>query len=249
MREVGGWGGGGKGGKESGGGDGGEGESSPPSDSSSSSSYRPPREIDVTVKCRLGVDDLDSYERLCEFVRVVSTQGQVSHFVVHARKCLLQGLSPAQNRSVPPLRHGWVFALKRDFPHLRFSLNGGLESTAAARDARRHDFGSVEGAGRMEEGAEAGGAAPSAAPPQHHAAPSEVVAASGVVGAPVELAPPHPPSHAIPPAAPQAAPSAAPAAQAAPPAATLTPATAPAPAPVHAHAASEPAAGPDAPVA
>ena len=163
MREVGGWGGGGKGGKESGGGDGGEGESSPPSDSSSSSSYRPPREIDVTVKCRLGVDDLDSYERLCEFVRVVSTQGQVSHFVVHARKCLLQGLSPAQNRSVPPLRHGWVFALKRDFPHLRFSLNGGLESTAAARDALLHDFGSVEEAGRMEEGAEAGGAAPSAA--------------------------------------------------------------------------------------
>ena len=128
MREVGGW-GGGKGGTEL-----------------SSDSYRPPREIDVTVKCRLGVDDLDSYEALCDFIRIVSTEGKVSHFVVHARKCHLQGLSPAQNRSVPPLRHGWVWGLKRDFPHLRFTLNGGLESTAAARDVLLHDFESVKAA-------------------------------------------------------------------------------------------------------
>ena len=178
MREVGGWGGGGGGGRKGKRAEEEAGGPSPPSDPSpasppSDSSYRPPRAIDVTVKCRLGVDDLDSYEALCEFVRVVSERGQVSHFVVHARKCHLQGLSPAQNRSVPPLRHGWVFALKRDFPHLRFSLNGGLESTAAARDALSHDFGSVAEAAAAagEEGeAEEGGAAPAVTAPAAAAA-------------------------------------------------------------------------------
>ena len=152
MREVGGWGGGGKGsGKE-------EVEISP-------DAYRPPKEIDVTVKCRLGVDDLDSYSALCDFVHIVFTEGHVTHFVVHARKCLLQGLSPAQNRSVPPLRHGWVFALKRDFPNLKFTLNGGMESTAAARDVLLHDFGSVEAAAAAageEKAAEAPAAAAAA---------------------------------------------------------------------------------------
>ena len=78
----------------------------------------------VTVKCRLGVDSCDSYEELCDFVRVVSEGSGVRHFVLHSRKCLLKGLSPAQNRTVPPLRREWVYALKRDFPHLEFSLNG-----------------------------------------------------------------------------------------------------------------------------
>jgi tRNA-dihydrouridine synthase A len=156
MREVGGW-GGGRREAIARGGPGGEAEAE--AVAAASASYRPPRPIDVTVKCRLGVDDLDSYAALCDFVRVVSSRGQVSHFVVHARKCHLQGLSPAQNRSVPPLRHGWVFALRRDFPGLRFTLNGGLESTAAARDALLHDFGSVARAAEGEAGeeAEAGG--------------------------------------------------------------------------------------------
>ncbi|KAI8464838.1 MAG: dihydrouridine synthase-domain-containing protein [Monoraphidium minutum] len=82
--------------------------------------------LPLSVKCRLGVDDHDSYAQLQEFVRTVSERGGVRHFVVHARKCLLRGLSPAQNRSVPPLRHAWVWGLKRDFPHLHFSLNGGV---------------------------------------------------------------------------------------------------------------------------
>ena len=140
MREIGGWGGGSGGGEK--------GKEKEGHGDEKQLSYRPPKPIDVTVKCRLGVDDLDSFDALCEFVRVVSTIGQVTHFVVHARKCHLQGLSPAQNRSVPPLRHGWVFALKRDFPHLRFTINGGLESTAAARDVLLHDWESVGAAAR-----------------------------------------------------------------------------------------------------
>lgn len=72
------------------------------------------------------------------------------HFIIHARKCLLRGLSPAQNRSVPPLRHEWVWGLKRDFPHLHFSLNGGLQNGwdaagALALDAYGMGPGAVSG--------------------------------------------------------------------------------------------------------
>jgi tRNA-dihydrouridine synthase A len=82
----------------------------------------------VTVKCRLGVDDDDSYESLHRFVRIVSTGGPVSHFIIHARKAILGGLSPAANRTVPPLRPEYVYRLREDFPHLTFSINGGLRS-------------------------------------------------------------------------------------------------------------------------
>jgi tRNA-dihydrouridine synthase A len=82
--------------------------------------------IPVTVKCRIGVDDVDSYEALHAFVAAVAAASPVRHFLVHARKCLLSGLSPLQNRTIPPLRWQWVWALKRDFPHLDFSLNGGV---------------------------------------------------------------------------------------------------------------------------
>jgi len=70
-----------------------------------------------------GVNNADSYEQLCGFVRVVSEASPVRHFVVHCRKALLN-YSPADNRKVPPLRRAWAFALARDFPHLTFSLNG-----------------------------------------------------------------------------------------------------------------------------
>ncbi|GLI67721.1 hypothetical protein VaNZ11_011921 [Volvox africanus] len=89
----------------------------------------------VTVKCRLGVDEADSYAQLHEFVRVVSEGSPVRHFVIHARKAFLNGLSPHQNRTVPPLRHQWAWALARDFPHLQFSLNGGLLNCHEARSA------------------------------------------------------------------------------------------------------------------
>lgn len=81
---------------------------------------------EITVKCRLGVDKKDSYEELTHFIRTVSSAG-VTHFIVHARKALL-GLSTIQNRHVPPLRHEWVFRLVDEFPHLRFTLNGGVSS-------------------------------------------------------------------------------------------------------------------------
>ena len=57
------------------------------------------------------------------------------HFIIHARKCHLRGLSPAQNRNVPPLHHSWVYALKRDFPHLEFTLNGGIRSLLEVKRA------------------------------------------------------------------------------------------------------------------
>ena len=86
----------------------------------------------VTVKCRIGVDDVDDYAALHRFVSVVAAASPVTHFVVHARKCLLSGLSPHQNRTVPPLRYHWPLALARDFPALRFTVNGGLQGPEEA---------------------------------------------------------------------------------------------------------------------
>ncbi|GAX83434.1 hypothetical protein CEUSTIGMA_g10859.t1 [Chlamydomonas eustigma] len=89
----------------------------------------------VTVKCRLGVDEVDSYEQLKAFINIVSSGSPVRHFIVHARKCFLHGLNPHQNRTVPPLRHEWVYSLRRDFPHLLFSLNGGVQNCGEAKAA------------------------------------------------------------------------------------------------------------------
>ncbi|XP_024516790.1 uncharacterized protein LOC9656735 isoform X1 [Selaginella moellendorffii] len=80
----------------------------------------------VTVKCRIGVDDSDSYDQLCNFVSTVSSLSPTQHFIIHARKALLEGLSPAQNRVAPPLKYEYVLALMRDFPDLQFTLNGGI---------------------------------------------------------------------------------------------------------------------------
>jgi tRNA-dihydrouridine synthase A len=87
-----------------------------------------PSDTPVTVKCRLGVDDLDSYQFVHDFVDTVSSRAPVRHFIVHARKAWLKGLSPAENRTVPPLWYDRVFALRNDFPHLRFSINGGVRT-------------------------------------------------------------------------------------------------------------------------
>ena len=93
----------------------------------------------VTVKCRLGVDDQDSYPELAAFVRETSAQADVHHFVLHARKAFLEGLSPAQNRSVPPLKRDWVYRLLDDFHDLTFSINGGVQTLAEARDLLSRD--------------------------------------------------------------------------------------------------------------
>ncbi|XP_040378973.1 tRNA-dihydrouridine(20/20a) synthase-like [Oryza brachyantha] len=82
--------------------------------------------VPVSVKCRIGVDDRDSYEELCEFVDKVVSKSPTRHFIIHARKALLNGLSPAENRKVPPLKYEYYFALLRDFPDVQFTLNGGI---------------------------------------------------------------------------------------------------------------------------
>jgi len=82
-------------------------------------------QIPVTVKTRIGIDDQDSYPELAHFIGTVA-QGGCQRFIVHARKAWLSGLSPKQNREVPPLRYEVVYRLKTDFPALEFILNGGL---------------------------------------------------------------------------------------------------------------------------
>jgi tRNA-dihydrouridine synthase A len=81
--------------------------------------------LPVSVKHRIGVDDLDRYEDMVNFVDTVAQTG-CRHFTVHARKAWLQGLSPKDNRTVPPLRYGDVYRLKQDFPHLWIEINGGI---------------------------------------------------------------------------------------------------------------------------
>lgn len=81
--------------------------------------------LPVTVKHRIGVDNCDRYEDMANFVQVVSEAG-CQRFTVHARKAWLQGLSPKENRNVPPLRYGDVYRLKRDFPELWIEINGGI---------------------------------------------------------------------------------------------------------------------------
>ncbi len=81
--------------------------------------------IPVTVKHRIGIDNLDRYEDLFNFVKIVAESG-CQHFIVHARKAWLQGLSPKENRDIPPLRYGDVHRLKREFPHLIVDINGGI---------------------------------------------------------------------------------------------------------------------------
>lgn len=89
-------------------------------------------DIPITVKHRIGVDDLDRYEDMAHFVEVVAAAG-ADRFTVHARKAWLKGLSPKQNRNVPPLRYDDVFRLKADFPHLPIELNGHVRSLDEAR--------------------------------------------------------------------------------------------------------------------
>ena len=83
--------------------------------------------LPVTVKCRIGVDDKDTHADLVNFINVVATGG-CELFVIHARKAYLQGLSPKENREIPPLNYERVFAVKQEFPELNFIINGGISS-------------------------------------------------------------------------------------------------------------------------
>lgn len=83
--------------------------------------------IPITVKTRLGIDKLDSYEFLADFITQVANAG-CEIFILHARKAWLQGLSPKENRDVPPLDYDRVYQIKRDFPQLHIDINGGIQS-------------------------------------------------------------------------------------------------------------------------
>ena len=93
--------------------------------------------VPVTVKCRIGVDDQDPEISLRTLVRRCADAG-ATHFAVHARKAWLKGLSPKENRDVPPLDYELVYRLKAENPALQISLNGGIENLAQARQHLAH---------------------------------------------------------------------------------------------------------------
>ena len=90
-------------------------------------------DVEVTVKCRLGVDDQEVERTLPHFIETVAATG-CRTFIVHARKAWLKGLSPKDNRTVPPLDYGLVRRMKAEFPELEIHLNGGLQSVEEARE-------------------------------------------------------------------------------------------------------------------
>ena len=94
-------------------------------------------DIPVTVKHRIGIDNFDSYEFMSDFVQTVAAAG-CTRFIVHARTAWLQGLSPKQNREIPPLRYDDVYRLKQDFPELSIEINGGIESIADIEQHLQH---------------------------------------------------------------------------------------------------------------
>ncbi|CAD5909823.1 tRNA-dihydrouridine(20/20a) synthase [Planktothrix rubescens] len=89
--------------------------------------------IPVTIKHRIGIDDQDKYEDMANFVRIVANAG-CQHFSVHARKAWLQGLSPKENRTIPPLRYEEVHRLKQEFPQLFIEINGGFKTLTEVKD-------------------------------------------------------------------------------------------------------------------
>lgn len=91
-------------------------------------------DIPVTVKTRIGIDDFDSPEFLLQFVETVSKAG-CNTFIIHARKAILKGLSPKENRSVPPLNYERAYLVKREFPHLSVVVNGGVNTV---EDIQQH---------------------------------------------------------------------------------------------------------------
>lgn len=93
--------------------------------------------IPVTVKTRLGIDKLDSYEFVSNFIGEVASSG-CNIFIMHARKAWLEGLSPKENRDIPPLEYERVYQLKQDFPHLHIDINGGIKTLEHAQQHLNH---------------------------------------------------------------------------------------------------------------
>ncbi|GLR76601.1 tRNA dihydrouridine(20/20a) synthase DusA [Aliivibrio sifiae] len=95
-------------------------------------------DIPVTVKTRIGIDDQDSYEFLTRFVSVVHEQGGCDQFTIHARKAWLSGLSPKENREIPPLDYPRAYQIKKDFPQLVVAVNGGIKTLEEAKKHLAH---------------------------------------------------------------------------------------------------------------
>ncbi len=93
--------------------------------------------LPITVKHRIGIDRVESFAFVRDFVGTVAEAG-CSVFIVHARNAWLQGLSPKDNREIPPLRHEFVYQLKRDFPHLTIVINGGVKTDEQVAEHLRH---------------------------------------------------------------------------------------------------------------
>ena len=93
--------------------------------------------LPVTVKTRIGIDELDDYEHLANFIDTVSSAG-CSTFIIHARKAWLKGLSPKQNRDVPPLDYQRVYRMKEENPHLQVIINGGITTVDQVLQHRNH---------------------------------------------------------------------------------------------------------------
>lgn len=94
-------------------------------------------EVPVTVKCRLGVDEQESYSYFSDFLHTVAESG-CTLFVVHARKAWLSGLSPKENRDVPELRYDWVYRIKQERPDWTILLNGGVTAVAEIEEHLQH---------------------------------------------------------------------------------------------------------------
>ncbi|GAB3098809.1 tRNA dihydrouridine(20/20a) synthase DusA [Lysobacter terrae] len=101
-------------------------------------------DVPVTVKCRLGVDDDHDWDRFLHFIDSVAAAG-CRMFVVHARNAWLQGLSPKENREVPPLRYDWAYRLKQERPQLQVIVNGGIATPAEAAQHLEHADGAMLG--------------------------------------------------------------------------------------------------------
>ena len=83
--------------------------------------------IDVSLKCRIGVDEFDTYEFFKSFISTVIESG-IKIIFIHARKAYLKGLDPKRNRTLPPLKYDFVYKIKKEFPHIKFIINGGLHN-------------------------------------------------------------------------------------------------------------------------
>ena len=83
--------------------------------------------IDVSLKCRIGVDEFDTYDFFKSFISTVIESG-IKIIFIHARKAYLKGLDPKRNRTLPPLKYDFVYKIKKEFPHIKFIINGGLDN-------------------------------------------------------------------------------------------------------------------------